>query len=375
MEWSFELSLLFFLILSAASHITMIKSRWILSLPFVFGVLFILAYEFAFIPRDFISRTKLLDIGVIAYNVLIIHAGTMFSFKALWKMKKALLIILIGYGLITLTFLLLGAPLFGNPMSLIAIAAIPGGGATCAIASFTLLKNHPQLSFFPWLLFMFQGFFSIPLFSILVKKEKSLLKSPEPTKTMEVNIPISKGSRYKGTAYYLGILMLFSFLNKFLFSGFMESTGIALTLTALFFGIIIGELGLVDRGPLQKADCFGLLMLGLMSLMAETLAHVSLSSIIGMLVPVLVLFTIATSALILTGLLLSRPLGYSPTRAMAIALGAITATPANAVIIKGIFGASEGKDSAQLIDETNIGSMYGINIFSVAIISILAAFI
>ncbi|MFA5514257.1 MAG: hypothetical protein WDA17_04985 [Sphaerochaetaceae bacterium] len=378
MSWTFELALLFFLALSAVSQFATVKSRGVFSLPFAFGVLFIAAYALNIIPKDFVGRTKLLDIGIIAYNVLIIHSGTFFSFKTAIKQKRAFLVVLANYLVLGVFFLTVGVKLFGKPMAFFAFPSVLGGGATSAIASFATMKNYPHLSFFPWMFFMFQGFFGIPLFAYYVKKvykQESNCPSEESEKQPQSPVLKQKNSPYKGAAYYLGILMAFSFLNKFLFSSLSQSSGITLTFTALIFGIILGETKLIERGPLYRADCFGLLMLGLMSLMAESLAHVPFLGIIKMLVPVLIFFAIATFLIVLVGLLLSRYLGFSKERSIVIALSAITATPANTIIINGIYGKTKGLNSQRLIEETNMGSLYGVNILSVALISILVAFI
>jgi hypothetical protein len=381
MEWTFELSLLVFLALAALSQTVMMKSRGLLSLPLVFGLLFMAGYGFNILPRDFIARTRLLDIGVIAYHVLIIHAGTLFNRKILARNKKALLIVLAGFCVVSGVLLTLGSALFGRPLAFMAAAALPGGGATCAIASFTAMKNHPELSFFPWLLFMFQGIFGIPLFGFFISKTMvrgEIPPGPGKEKNTRETPHRNQPGGLKGTAYYLGILMFFSVINKLVFSEILGPTGIALTLPALLMGIILGETGLVERGPLHRADCFGLLMLGLMSLMAETLAHVPFSAILAMAVPVLLFFILATGLLILTGMILSRPLGVPVFRAMAIAMSMLTASPANAVIINAVYGSRGGSGTAEpggLIEETDLGSIYVINIFSVALISILAAFL
>ncbi|MBI9106157.1 MAG: hypothetical protein JEZ04_05380 [Spirochaetales bacterium] len=382
MEWSFELSLTVFLVVAFVSQLISFLSRGRLSLPLAFGLIFMAGFSLEIFPKDFIDKTGLLGVGRIAFNVLIIHAGTMFSLRELKRNRKALLITLSG--VILSNVIIIGglSGLIGRELAILAAPSVVGGGATCAIASVSVMRSLPEISFFPWLIFMLQCLFGAPVFALMLKKEK--LKIGGYRKEM-ASLPEARGriadkmnGSLKGTAFYLMALMLLSLLNRLFFNTFFSGTGLSLNLTALLIGIVVGETGLIDRNPLQKADCFGLLMLGLMSLMAKSLANIPLSAVIALIPPALICFAVSTTALVLSGIALSRPLGVSRTRAVVIAISSLVPVPVNIIMIKSIIkpeSAFETDDVARLIEETKMGSLYVINIFSVLLISIAVSFI
>jgi len=241
------------------------------------------------------------------------------------------------------------------------------------------LERFPEINFFPWLIFMFQCLFGLPIFAVMLKKEKLKLQP-----AAESALPVKKrlSDRMNGglkvTAFYLAALMLLSLLNRLVFDAFLSGTGLSLNLTALLIGMIVGETGLIDRSPLQNADCFGLLMLGLMSLMAESLAHVPIAAVIGMAAPALLCFAVCTLIMVLSAILLSRPLGMSKSRAVLIGISSLVPIPLNIIMIRNIIkpvSPVEAGAAEVLIGETRMGSLYVVNIFSVMLISIAVCFI
>jgi hypothetical protein len=381
MEWSFELSLTIFLIISAVSVAIMIATKSRLSLPFVFGVIIIAGFAFNIFPKDFAIKTKLLEVGTIAFNVLIIHAGTMFDFSKIKLNKNAFIIAITSVIVMSIVVIFGLGPIFGWELALLAPASMLGTGATNAIASIGILKTMPQLSAFPWLLFMFQGFFGLPIYAVMLKKIKGksddgLISKDE----VEVETTIKKAfhekipDKYKSTGYYLGILMILSLLNRWFYNWALADLGISINLTALIIGMVIGQLGLIERAPLKKSDSFGLLMLGLMCLMAQSFANIPIQGVLGLMIPVIVCFIVCTLSLCIVGLALSKKLGFKKHMGVAIAISCMVPMPTNSIIIRSMFG-DDVKRANMLVGNMDMGSLYMMNIFSVLLISILMYFI
>jgi hypothetical protein len=379
MEWSFELSLTIFLIISAISMAVTVATKSKLSLPFVFGVLIIAGFALNIFPKDFAIKTKLLEVGTIAFNVLIIHSGTMFDFSKIKKNKNAFILAITSVLIMTAVIVFGLGPIFGFKLALLAPASMLGTGATNAIASIGVLKTMPQLSAFPWLIFMFQGFFGLPIYAVMLKKIKasggtSLIKETHKPENIKIAFHEKIPDKFKSTGYYLGILMVLSLLNRWLYNWALADTGISINLTALIIGIVIGQLGLIERAPLKKSDSFGLLMLGLMCLMAQSFANIPIGAVLGLMVPVIVCFIIGTLTLCISGLILSKKLGFSKHMGVAVAISSLVPMPTNSIIIRAIFGVEKNRAN-MLISKANMGSLYMMNIFSVLLISILLVFV
>lgn len=384
MDWSFEVSLMVFLVIAFVSQWIAGLTKSKLSLPFVLGVICIGGFALNIFPKDFVQKSKLIEVGTIAFNVLIIHSGSMFNLRHIKKNRKAAILVFTSVVVMTMVIVFGLRPLIGKEVAYIAPSSMIGGGASCAIGSIGILKKAPQFSSFPWLVFMFQSLFSLPLFVVMLKKEKSKKKKADVQATIVEEQCEKKmlceriPKKYRTPAFYLAMLMVISVANRWLNSLFLADLGISITMSALIIGMVLGQLGIIERAPLKNSDSFGLLMIGLMSLMANSFAHTPLNLVLSLLIPLLWCFVICTLILVIIGILMSKPLGFSKNMGVLLAVSTMVSFPINTFIIKGIYGGNQQQDSSEisnLISKTNIGSLYIVNIFSVLIISIMLNFV
>ena len=83
------------------------------------------------------------------------------------------------------------------------------------------------------------------------EENKKRLISPIPEKYMDT-------STYLFLLGLVGMIaILYSMLSKTIFNSFGVAFKIFPTIFALLFGIVAGEIGLLERKSLQKANCFG----------------------------------------------------------------------------------------------------------------------
>lgn len=396
MSWTFEFSLMIFLIIVFASQAISIKTRSRISLPFSLGIICIIGFVTGLFPPEFIEKSKMKDVGFIAFNVLIIHSGTMLDFKKLKMEKRSvticcsavlLLILAVGFGL---------APFIGKELALISVGPIIGGGAACAIASISISSIRPDFMVYPWMIFMFQGFFGIPLCSWAIKKESiGLLDKyrncsyevacgfePDASFTKEKDKLCDKiPKQYKTTAYYLGFLMIISVFNRWLYIAFFAKLGIHITITALIFGIILGQLGIIDKKPLLKSDSMGFLMLGLIALMGNTLAKTPLFNILSLILPVLIVFIVATSILVMVGVISSKVFGFSIYKGIALTVNCMVGYPANAILVQEAIEYLTVNDEERQFLKLNLmpplmaGFMLIVNIISIFLASFVVVFL
>lgn len=394
MVFSFELSLLVFLLAIFISQTISIKSRNRLSLPFMVGFIFIIGYAVGLFPQQMVEMSKMKDVGFISINLLIVHTGTMFDIKMLKKQWKAVVICIISMAFMTVIVGFILAPVIGRELALFSPGPIVGNGASNAIASVLLRGSYPQLVFYPWLLFMLQHFFGIPLGVWAIRKESTIILEKFRNNQhwmcsakQNNHIPLSPllcdkiPNKYKTTAYYLVTLMSIAVLNKWINEKYLADFGIHFTVTAMIFGIILGNFGIIDKNPLSKSDSMGLLMLGLMALMANTLAFTPIIGIINLIAPALISFAVATVILIGIGILVGKRFGYTPYRSMVTTLNCMVGFPINVMLLDEVIEKvanderEKGVLKADLMPSIAVGAMLITNTISLFIVAFMANYL
>lgn len=346
MEWPFEFSFMVFLIIAFLSYAIEIKTKSRLSLPFALGIICIVGFGTGLFPTSFIVQSKMKEIGVIAFNMLIIHSGTMIDFKALKTQKKNIFIAVASVIIMSIVVILGAGAIIGKEFGAMAPGPLVGGGAAAAISFISMMGVDPGIAVFPWLIFMVQCFFGIPLCSYLIKKESGIIlegyrkngkgKNMQSAVASESKIRLCDRipARYKTTAYYLGTLMIVSVFNRWLNVSFLMKFGININITALIFGILLGNLGILESGPLIKSNTMSFLMLGLMALMADTLANTPLSVLRSLVTPLIVVCVIGLFVLIIVGVVASKIYKFSIYRGIMITVNSMVGFPVNLQLVE-----------------------------------------
>lgn len=333
--WSFAQSFLIFLMIVFVAQSLAAWLRSLVPMPLFFGVFFAGGFALGWLPRDLLLASNMVAVGTIAFNVLVIHSGTMVDL-ALVRVKRKEALTAVGSALVmTAVLLLVLPPLIGRDLALLVPGAVVGGGASCAIGSRWVSGIRPDISFFPWMIFMFQGLFSVPVVTWALKKESARLVDElsaqpaappggRPGPVAPAFGPVARIPQvYKTPAYYLGLIMAAAVLNYALQGTVLAGMNINLNITALLLGILAGNLGLIDRAPLFKCDSYGLLILSLMGLMANNLANTPLDTLLSLTAPVLIALAAGTAVLTACGAGFARLLGMSPYEGIILAMNSV----------------------------------------------------
>lgn len=396
MEWSFEFSFMMFLIIVFLSYAIEIRTKSRLSLPFALGIICIIGFGTGLFPKNFIVQSKMKEIGVIAFNMLVIHSGTMIDFKAIKSQKKNILIAVGGVVIMSAVVIWGVGPIIGREFAAMSPGPLVGGGAAAAISSISMLRVDPGIAVFPWLIFMAQCFFCVPFCSFLIKKESQLILDGyrkgsknkvsgniQSAVTNEEQIKLCDRipAKYKTTAYYLGTLMIVSVFNRWLSVSFFMEFGININITALIFGILMGSLGILERGPLIKSNTMSFLMLGLMALMVDTLASTSLSVLSSLIIPLIIVCTIGAVILILVGVTTSKICKFSLYKGIIITLNSMVGFPVNLQLVEETANKlATDNEEKQLLKGTlnpilSAGSTVIVNIVSILLASMVLFFV
>ena len=393
--WSFAQSFLVFLVIVFVSQSLATRLRSLVPMPLFFGGLFAAGFTLGWLPRDLLLASNMVAVGTIAFNVLVIHSGTMVDLPML-RVKKREALVAVGSALVMTAALLLVLPLLiGRDLALLAPGAVVGGGASCAIGSRWVSGVRPEISFYPWMIFMFQGLFSVPVITWALKKEtvrlvEELSAQPQaappaggkpeggpmaPAFGPSAKIP----QAYKTPAYYLGLIMAVAVVNYTLHGTVLAGLNINLNITALLLGMLAGNLGLVDRAPLFKCDSYGLLILSLMGLMANTLSNTPLKTLLKLVIPVLAALAVGSAVLIACGIGFARLLNMSPYQGIILAMNSVMGFPVNQMLVSQAAASVpeplRGPVTGRLAPLLSLGTMLVSNGISIFIISILVSFV
>jgi len=393
--WSFAQSFLVFLAIVFAAQSLATRLRSLVPMPLFFGLFFAAGFTLGWLPQDLLLSANMVAVGTIAFNVLVIHSGTMVDL-AMLRAKKREALLTTGSALVmTAVLLVVLPPLIGRDLALLAPGAVVGGGASCAIGSRWVSGVRPEISFYPWMIFMFQGLFSVPVVTWALKKETARLveelsaqpsaalppeKRPASGPMAPAFGPVAKiPQAYKTPAYYLGLIMVVAVVNNTLQGTVLAGLNINLNITALLLGILAGSLGLVDRAPLFKCDSYGLLILSLMGLMANNLASTPLDTLVSLLPPVLIALAAGSAVLTGCGVGFARLLKLSPYQGIILTMNSVMGFPVNQMLAgQAAAGAPEplrGAVTGRLMPLLSLGTMLVSNAVSIFIISILVSFV
>ncbi len=354
--WTFEFSLMMFLIIIFISNAISVISRGKISIQFALGIISIVGFYFGWLQQDFIELSKMKDVGFIAFNVLIIHSGTMIDLKRLKKNPNIIKVSLFGLAFVTLVVGLGLSPIVGKNLAFSIPGPMMGGGATAAITSVMLLDIDTRISVFPWLIFMVQAFVSVPLVSWALKKEVShRVILPEPRIRIEERTSGRKlydiwPRGFKNPAYYIGILMIAAVFNKWLNISVLANINLHMSVTGIVIGFLLGHLGIVERGPLNKSDSMGLLMLGLMSLLVLTISQTPTVGIVYLIMPLILAVILSSVCLIIVSVIASKYYKMSIYKTIATTFSCMIGFPMNIVIVKEIASSITNLDEAKYFE-------------------------
>lgn len=393
--WSFAQSFLAFLAIVFVSESLATRLRSLIPMPLFFGLFFAGGFALGWLPQDLLLASNMVTVGTIAFNVLVIHSGTMVDLPML-RIKKREALLAVGSALVmTAALLLVLPPLIGRNLALLAPGAVVGGGASCAIGSRWVSGVRPEISFFPWMIFMFQGLFSVPVVTWALKKETARLVeelSAQPPAAPPAGGKPAAGpmapafgpvaripQAYKTPAYYLGLIMVVAVINYALQGTVLAGLNINVNITALLLGILVGNLGLVDRAPLFKCDSYGLLILSLMGLMANNLANTPTETLLTLVLPVLIALAVGSAVLIGCGVGFARLLKLSPYAGVILTMNSVMGFPVNRMLVSQAVAAAPERLRGALTDRLmpllSLGTMLVSNAVSIFIISILVSFV
>lgn len=394
------LALFIVAIIYALGDIISTKTKaWVPSV-FVIAILFLIGYWTIF-PKDIVS---LAGLGAplsapIVLMFCVIHMGSSISLSELKNQWKTIVICLSGViGMIV--FCLVFAKLFVDFEYIISgLPPLTGGIVAATMMQESALNaGFEKAAILAICMYVCQGFAGYPITSILLKIEgKKVLKKYrqdkqkiETTKSSDAlkieNIEDKEkrlipkiSDKYYSTPLSLAIMSLIALLSIFIqnFSEkFLGVYKINAAVIGLILGMVLTEIGIIDRNILKRNSCFNFFMFVLMLYIFSGLNNTTPQLLLEILAPMLIIIVIGVLGMAVFSITAGKLLKVSLPMAFASALTSLYGFPPNYVLteecVKSLAKTEDEKQYLMdyMVPQMIVGGFVTVTIASVIIASI-----
>lgn len=323
---------------------------WIPSV-FVIATLFLFGF-WTFFPKDIVALAGMgapLG-GTLVIMLCITHMGTIISIRQLLDQWKIICITLAGLaGMVALCWFVC-IPLVGRAYVIAGLPPLTGGIVAATMMNTAAAeKGLTAAAVLAIAMYAVQGFFGYPLTAICLKLEgRKLLAQYRGGKTNAAkndgvdtqlgNMAMEEVSKFKifppVPAKYSSTALI---LGKLMFSAFLASmaakvTGINMAVLALLFGVILTEVGFLEKNALHKAGSYGFLMYVLMIFVFAGLKDATPQMLGECIVPMLTIIVVGVLGMAVLSILAGKLLKVSWEMAFATSLTALYGFPPNYIL-------------------------------------------
>lgn len=338
------------------------KTKAIISAVIVGCMIYLIGYLTGIIPtnspQDTGLTTMMSNFGI---ALMVTNLGTMINLKDLVKEWKTVVIAIIGLvGLAVVSFTI-GSWIFGREYALSAASPISGGViATILTTTAATEAGRPEIAAFATLICSLQLFAGLPIASKCLKIEANKMvnnkygieidKHKENKEKKEWNLKIIPDwpKWCESTEIVIFKLSFVAVIASFIsnLTILEESTQPILnsTILCLILGVIFTEIGFLDRNALQKANAYGLLLLGLIALLPGNFSSISFSSLLDMIIPIIGILIIGAAGISIFAIITGKILNYSVPMSVAIGVTALIGYPCTQIVTDEVVDALETND-------------------------------
>lgn len=324
---------------------------WIPSV-FVTASLFLVGY-WTFFPKDIVVLAGMgapLG-GTLVIMLCITHMGTIISIRQLLEQWKIICITLAGLaGMVALCWFVC-IPIVGRAYVIAGLPPLTGGiVAATMMNSAAAAKGLTTAAVLAIAMYAVQGFFGYPLTAVCLKLEgrrllskyrsgavKAAVKKEKvdeaagnlaTTDTQKFRIFPAVPAKYSTTALILAKLMF----SAWLASKAAALTGINMAVLALVFGIVLTELGFLEKDALHKAGSYGFLMYVLMIFIFAGLKDATPEMLLECIGPMVIIIVVGVFGMGVLSVIVGKVLGVSWEMSFATSLTALYGFPPNYIL-------------------------------------------
>lgn len=146
------------------------------------------------------------------------------------------------------------------------------------------------------------------------------------------------------------------------------------SIVSLIIGVVLGNLGILDKGVMTKTNSEGILNLSFYAFIMTFLVGAKVETIKALIVPLLIAFVLATAAIAILSVLVGKRIGYSARLSMAVGFNCFLGFPLNYLITKeAAMAVSESVEEEEKIFDALLPTMLIAGFVCVTIVSVLVA--
>jgi len=372
------------------------KTKGIISGIIIAAFVYLAGFWTGIIPTDTTTSTGLPAIMTnFGMALIVTHLGTLINLNDLLKEWKTVVIALAGIVGVGIMMFTVGAAIFGKQYALSAAPPIAGGIVAATIVSqAATAANQPLYGAFAMLVMSFQMFVGVPITSLMLKKvANGMLKDSSVGNTgkelkkinlrifpenksgfSSLNLKIAKLAAVAYVGYTIAMLTIIPgskptnyYLNPYV--------------AYLLFGILFMELGFLEKDSLNASSCFGLLMLGTLSLVPGSFASITPAAFLNMLPPVAGLLLLGAAGIAVFSVIVGKLLHYSVPLSIALGLTAMMGYPATYILsmecVAALDASAEEKERVKnyILPKMLVGGFTTVTVASVVFAGVLAPMI
>ena len=345
------------------------------------------------LPLDVVPVSGMVAVKDITMMIILIHMGTLLEIDQLKREWRTVVTALAAVAGVVLVFLILGR--FVLPSANMAITAIAplAGGMIAAILMSQALTNIGQtdLAVWPILLITLQGFIGMPVVAYMLRGEASdlakklrggqeILSHKGEAQAVAKTKWIDKvPQKFRTPAFYFLILAILYVLNITLYNNVIVNIPyvklvLDKSIVSLIIGVVLGNLGILDKGVMTKTNSKGILNLSFYAFIMTFLVGAKVETIKALIVPLLIAFVLATAAIAILSVLVGKRIGYSARLSMAVGFNCFLGFPLNYLITKeAAMAVSESVEEEEKIFDALLPTMLIAGFVCVTIVSVLVA--
>ena len=324
----------------AVGNIIAEKTKAMISTVFV-CVIFLLIGFWIGLPANIMGYSFLQPLGIPLAGMLVISVGSNMDLTILRKQWQTVVIAVLGALFGVATIMLVGQLFLGRYMAFVAGPIFAGTQvATLMLSEAVNANGMPYLVPFILLIFVSDNLLGIPLTSFILRKEARLfLKDKEKiSKYAKATAEISTVRKrlfnmpeaLKTPTGVFARIALGASLSFWLAS--LTNGRVHFLVMCLFIGVLLGELGFLERQALQKSKSESFIMLVVTMFIFGGLADTSPSMILGFMFPLLVTLATGFLGVLVSAFFISKCLKVSPWMGMAMAASCSYGMPATILI-------------------------------------------
>ncbi|MGM0165380.1 hypothetical protein IGI39_000322 [Enterococcus sp. AZ135] len=350
------------------------KSKALISMMLVASLIFLVGFATDLLPHDLIQDSGLLGLGNAVIGVIIVHLGTMMSFKDLKLQWKTFVIGSLTVVLMTVLLIFFGEMIFDRNIAVAGTASITGGTLSILMVQekvseiqnaggdLGILSSY-LLAVFPLLILNLKNLVGFLFTANILKKEALRVRkqyrageltffeqevAENTTEAKESILPEFLRTPY-GTLFLLGLTMYVSRFLSQLTNGTVNAFVIALLL-----GIILRHFRILKPNALSSTDSFGLLMISIMVIAFGPLADIVPADLLHLIGPIAFYLAAGLAIIFIASFFIGKQVGYSGPLSIAVGMTTLFGFPGTMVLTKEAAAAVGETEEEIAVIEQNI---------------------